>query len=379
MKNLRKLVIASFMLVIAFVAVVSSTYAWFTGGNTATISDITIGVVDAEKSMLISKDGQTWSRSIAVNPVGKITPTTLRSSGGMAFQELDWDEDAQHNLIPVYNSASALKEKGFGNVDEEGFEQVSDVTSANFANYGRKLYVKNDSDEYVVATEYAENTSYYIDHSEDKGFVQFDIYFQITVLEANEWATTKINMDIEDLHAYKGQTAQASEVENKEAASCFRLAVVETGTAQNQTATLKQITEYNPTDTDGVYGAGDQFGLGNAWFKMLKDYQDANASFTQALAKEESATVYSLAADYADASSKAVANGGKLVALNYETGNYEYVLDTSANNAFVSETADGLTRTYKITVYVWMEGWDGDNINASSNVRYIFDLKFQAQ
>lgn len=53
MKNLKKLMIASFMLVVAFVALVSSTYAWFSQSNTATVTGIELTAV-AEGNLVVN-------------------------------------------------------------------------------------------------------------------------------------------------------------------------------------------------------------------------------------------------------------------------------------------------------------------------------------
>lgn len=56
MKNMKKLIISAFMLVIAFMALVSSTYAWFTSSDVATVSNIQISTVSADNLLIAYKD-----------------------------------------------------------------------------------------------------------------------------------------------------------------------------------------------------------------------------------------------------------------------------------------------------------------------------------
>ena len=56
MKNMKKLLVSAFMLMIAFVALVTSTYAWFTNSEVATVSNIQISTVSADNLLVAYKD-----------------------------------------------------------------------------------------------------------------------------------------------------------------------------------------------------------------------------------------------------------------------------------------------------------------------------------
>ena len=158
MKNLKKLVIASFMLVIAFVAVVSSTYAWFTQGTTAEINDIQIGVVDANKAMLVSTDGTNWSKEIELNYNGKLTPATVMNftSGELKFQQLSLGNNPLEDSVAL--PVSNLEEPEVVAEGAEGYDQY--------------LLDKAAYDDAVKTV---------------GGYVKVELYFQVTVNAITDW------------------------------------------------------------------------------------------------------------------------------------------------------------------------------------------------
>ena len=188
MKNLKKLVIASFMLVIAFVAVVSSTYAWFTRGTDAKVNDITISVVDAQKSLLIGRENGVWSRNVTVDPVGKMTPVTLVSGNSgttvTRFDQLKWSDA----LVPSLEPAEVLKE-GAENAEYIAADATFDAQTVYYTRSGSGT----SASPYVYAeaegiTEFAANTDYFVKNPAyvAEGYIKFDLYFQITVQEGRQ-------------------------------------------------------------------------------------------------------------------------------------------------------------------------------------------------
>jgi hypothetical protein len=108
MKNSKKLIIASLMLVFAFVAVVSSTFAWFTMQQQAEVEEITLNVATAGTDLQISTDGTegSYGYSITLGEItGKLAPVTFDDSDdtfkGLAFDETD--------TFFVYENAVAVK------------------------------------------------------------------------------------------------------------------------------------------------------------------------------------------------------------------------------------------------------------------------------
>ena len=381
MKNLRKLVIASFMLVIAFVAVVSSTYAWFTRGTDATVSQIEIGVVDANKSILISKDNNTWVRELDLNFAGKITPTTIEATnsgteqapvyGLPTFKQIIWS----NTLVPSYAAANPLPDK-----DLASYEQYEVATEYDDSvNYYTR---SGEAGSYVytgvsVANATAFNAGTFYTNKEDLvGYITFDLYFQLTVANPSDWDGTYLHMDLTGLDALNFDAqGDLTETHNNDAVSSFRMAVAYNGA-------LATILEQQVADTDdqtagdqpdGRYGSGRQFDINNAWMKKMENSfvapNDAQNATHYVLNETTEQAVYSLTKTHDTATG---------------ADHYEYDLsipasDTAAADGCVYVSGDGLTRTYKLTVYVWMEGWDGDNVNAAARCQYQFGLSFRAE
>ena len=383
MKNLKKLVIASFMLVIAFVAVVSSTYAWFTRGTDAKVNDITISVVDAQKSLLIGRANGVWSRNVTVDPVGKMTPVTLvsKTNGTQVdkFSQLVWSDD----LVPTMPDAKKLNETQ-DNIEQ--YIQAGETFAVNTTYYSRTgegteaspyVYAPAEpqptSENYNATGLYVVNPQYV-----GEGYIQFDLYFQITVDKPTDWSSTYIEMNITGLRAWDYNNNVLTETNNERAMSSFRLAV-----AEGNSGILAAIVQGKGAGMTGVYGEGDQFKAPNGWLEMLNNSAiNANDAIIEDVAAAES-----VPAHYALTHKDAASIDANLLA-DYDTsgdatGNptYEYTMHCldNDNNATIAGSDSDLTKTFKITIYVWMEGWDGDNINAAANCQYKFGLSFRAR
>ena len=387
MKNLKKLVIASFMLVIAFVAVVSSTYAWFTQGQDAKVTEISIGVVDANKALLISKDNASWSRNLGFGYDGKITPVTMQATAGEnstyntpVFKEIVWSEQ----LVPSYANASPVADKTIA-----GYERYT-VASSFDAN--AKYYAKSTNDQNedvytletnVTADNFAQGT-HYLDKADNAGYIQMELYFQIIVSKASDWTNSHLYMDLTDLHAYNIVNNAVDETSiNHEAESSFRMAVVYDG---NIVKVLKTADEtvgegQSAVTYDGAYGSGKQFDKDSGWMKKMEGI------FVQA-DNAQAPTKFQLIAPQAVYGKEANYNPALGDASNVANYDYDLVIPTTEtvaqtpdllNDGCVYISTDGLTRTYHLTLLVWMEGWDGDNTNAAASCQYRFALSFRAQ
>ena len=341
MKNLKKLVIASFMLVIAFVAVVSSTYAWFTASSSAKVNDISIEVVDADYSILISKNGYetvpTWGSSVSFAFNGKVKPVTLVDGQTREFKSL------------------AIAE---GDTLRVNYENAEILPGSN-----------------VVTTTATE------------GYIVFDLWFQVDAANDETLNGKKIVLDVTGLKAYmwdktlnEGQ-GDWSTTSNDLAVSSFRLAAASVSGVPAQgenesTEAVGAILDHpvqgtraaTSPDVVGTYGVGQQFVLSNSWMDIYKA-----SSLTQ-YNDETNPQNYKLVAE--DTTSKGAVNIDETVATADGThGEVEIPLVTVLNG---STTVTNQTRGYAhIRVYVWMEGWDGDCINAAAGCKYVFVLKFQ--
>lgn len=110
MKSTKKLIIAAFMLVFAFVAAVSSTFAWFTLQNEVDVNEITLNVGSAGKDLQISSTGNegTWGYAVTLGTIdGVLTPVTYdATSRSEGFKQLVLDSST--NSYFVYEDASSF-------------------------------------------------------------------------------------------------------------------------------------------------------------------------------------------------------------------------------------------------------------------------------
>lgn len=335
MKNLRKLVIASFMLVIAFVAVVSSTYAWFTASSDATVKDIQIEVVDASNSLLVSTDGENWGKEIDVQFVGKFTPVTaVTGENGIEFRELRTDK----NLKPYDVAATLLDKSGAANAD-----------------------------------------------TTKKGYLKFDLWIQLDAKDAATFDADKISIDLTNLHAFAAKsnnqfitdTTDENYKENAFAVSSFRIYFENQDVQGRNTMIEGQGT--------GTYGFGDQFdGNKNAWMslyaspahaaELAENHSDATEvsgkTYGPYVTAPESGSTYTLA-DQDPIHTGTVVN-------NTAADQFEKTIE-KADFLAANITNNGASGRIHLVVYVWMEGWDGDNVNAASGCLYSFGLNLEVE
>lgn len=88
--NFKKATLSALlMLIVAVISLTGVTYAWFTSGNEAQVSDIKVSISDAEGGLLISTDNKTWSTSVVYDGLNTLEPVstvgTLAEDGDMKF------------------------------------------------------------------------------------------------------------------------------------------------------------------------------------------------------------------------------------------------------------------------------------------------------
>ena len=324
MKNLKKLVIASFMLVIAFVAVVSSTYAWFTTSDEAKVNEITIGVVDASAALLISEDGNRWSSTVDVmdNIKGKFTPVTLTGT-------------------------------------------VSDPI------------IKQLNGNYVYGTDSVYNL-YNGANENGKGYLAFDLYFRVEISSGLQFENFDIAMNIIDLQAgIPGDETGDPWTPNISAKSSFRLAVAE------YTANGSEIKAIAEGEGNGRYNSGNQFEATNPWMELYAGIGTNKLVQPIEEVSDETTTItgYKLVTD-ADVAMCEPADvttpvNGALTKVISDGDEYRFhCANVSHSTSLDDIQTNDIQGFVKIRIYVWMEGWDGDNMNDAASCQYAFKLQF---
>lgn len=110
MKSFRKLILAGVMLVFALVAVVSSTYAWFTTQTEAEVKNIELGAAASGKDLQVSTDGTNWGYIVDLADLtgtAKLAPVTF-SKTDKTFNKIVIDSTEANKNKFKYDTASAL-------------------------------------------------------------------------------------------------------------------------------------------------------------------------------------------------------------------------------------------------------------------------------
>jgi len=213
MKNLKKLILSGILLVVALVAAVSSTLAWFTMQQDASVNDMELGAASEGLDLQISTDNTNWGYVVTVaSPNGALLKPTTFDKSGTAFKELAFDTDAT-------------------NEDKNKFKYVDTTAIEPGATTG-------------------------------EGYLTFDLYFKSS------------NENIKNLYLNITESLLNTDLENKTILSTVRMMFIvqedtssSSLTAYDSTNTLIYEPNYEETST---YGNG-------AYFLQANNYIAANA------------------------------------------------------------------------------------------------------
>ena len=123
MKNTKKLLIATIMLVFAFVAAVSSTFAWFTMQQEAEVSNLELQAAAAGTDLQVSLTGEDGSYGYTVSLAttgAKLVPVTYDKSDNK-FYQLAIDTAAANKGKYMYEEATAIAPGTAEGADNEGY------------------------------------------------------------------------------------------------------------------------------------------------------------------------------------------------------------------------------------------------------------------
>lgn len=124
MKNTKKLLIATIMLVFAFVAAVSSTFAWFTMQQEAEVSNLELQAAAAGTDLQVSLTGEDGSYGYTVSLAttgAKLVPVTYDKLDNK-FYQLTIDDTAGANKGKYkYEEATAIAPGTAEGADNEGY------------------------------------------------------------------------------------------------------------------------------------------------------------------------------------------------------------------------------------------------------------------
>ena len=309
----RAFAMAMVMLMLTTVALTSSTFAWFTMGNSADVEAMELRVQSIE-GIEISANAETWTGYL---------------EGEDFFGEAFVDDDsyvadryaAYEGNTNIYPSALTPVSSAFQSAD----------TSTGFANFYKSAIDGGATTADVSA----------VVQNAEAGFVAFDLFFKI----ANETGAEQV--------IYFDESTFTDGSEEQKAPSALRVAFTPLGTVET-TAEPAAATALNSfTASKTVSYEVDS----------LTRSEDATNNGFSAGAQQ---TKYLSST----ATGVAVSNG---ILDTGNTINGTAVTDQSAASDKCFTLPAGIT---KVRVYIWMEGQDVDCVNSVAGSSLIADLKF---
>ena len=331
MKLTKKLFIAIMTMALLVVTFTTSTFAWFTLGSTGTVEPLSVDVTTGT-GMEISKDGKSWKNKIQLVDPSDITNldfTAVTSFNGKDFY------DAEDGALTGANAAANKKyyeatfyvriSKGDSSDSTKHLNGVY-LTAVNATNSGTKSWVSDVTLEKEVSgvntlTQYNSKTI------EEGKTYQFD------ALNAAKISFAKVardnNADVETVtkvYAYEDSTTTWGSVP---AAADINNGTVEAGLA------------WDYADAKGyVINAAAQPGQNSfPTYLTNADIEAANAESGATTTDRDKAQVLA----YDDFDNFASINVDLGAGLSGDDTNYVYA---------------------KVTIRIWLEGWDADCINA---------------
>lgn len=304
MKSIKKLIMASLMLVLAFVGVVASTFAWFTMQNQVDVDDIQLNVGTAGFDLQVSFDDENYGYTLALPTLSEdftFIPTTYQTT----FKHLVLDTNSES---PTYGQYI--------------YEAISPLT-------------------YNATTEVWDGTV------ADTSYITFDLYFT-----SSEATPLLIKFDVT---TFEAALTDSLGVANALSKGAFRVMFEEDGPETSLVNIFEPFYAAAYDNDENLFGT---FGLGE-FYKKDRGFI-ANQAFDNFLLRTE---VDPFPYDFST--------------INLEE---HYQLDTSEVTAYTSvnsqdaeaavgdisgefihiATTGGSNVSTKVTVTIWLEGWDGD-------------------
>ncbi len=341
MKLTKKLFMAIMTLALVVVTLSASTFAWFTLGSTGTVEPITVNVTSGT-GMEISKDGKSWRNKIQLPPERAIDFTAVTSFDGKSFYD-------------TFEGALILK--------NEGLENEEDDRAANVKYYEQTFYVrvtKGEENKHLNGVFLDTVTG--VNGSASKDWIA-DVSLGTTsenVFTPTQYGTKTVvegtTLQFDALDAAKISFAKVA----SNAETVTKVYAFESETAWGSVPTLVDVDHDNNTETAAVKGINSGLAYDYAEAKgfqtaYAQPYNASATSFPEYIGKTE------VDAAHDETGTTTTARNAAQVLAYADFGAFSTIGVTLDQGA----TADDTNYVYaKVTVRIWLEGWDADCINA---------------
>ena len=316
MKSTKKLLMATLMLVVAFVAATSATFAWFTMRQEAAVTNIQLQAATYGEDLQIALEDET---------------------------ELKWGYNV--TLPALYGELSPVT---FDKTEREFYTLEVDETTYKFKQVQTTENVYNGTSGAPV-----------------NGFLEFDLWFRTTNTEVDT-----LNFNVKSLFT-------TTEPNEAEVLDTLRVMFIPTATASGyagfedgETLVLENQTAAN----SGTYGTGDYFVKDNKFIAAEAfKYTAGNYPFQIAEPASEYGFLKETGGEFVLDDSDAYQLDDTFVYYSKYTttlvpadGNVLKIANFSSNAAL------------RVRVVIWIEGWDGDTTNNAALQNFVAGLKFSA-
>ena len=339
MKLTKKLFMSIMTLALVVVTLSASTFAWFTLGNDATIDKVQVNVTTGT-GMEISRDGKSWKNKIQLAPSDGVDFRAVTSFDGKTFF------DTEVGAI----DATSLKY-----YEEVFYVRVTKANANSFNGVSLiEVNAENEKDYSVAENKWLADVSLGTGEGDQ---------FAATTYTFGEHSDTIVEGTSKTFDALNA--VKVSFESSKENGS-LKVYSHETATSWGTVPTIVDFDDDNDSETAAIkiinsglsydYAEAKEYDTDNAqpyncnasaFPTYLTPAQVAAAkgtAQTPATAEQQAATFILTANDDFFTAAQAVANGGIL-----------YGVVTTADDNYIYA---------KVTVRIWLEGWDADCINA---------------
>ena len=337
MKLTKKLFMSIMTLALVVVTLSASTFAWFTLGNDATIDKVQVNVTTGT-GMEISRDGKSWKNKIQLAPSDGVDFRAVTSFDGKTF--FDTEVGAITAASLKYYEEVFYVRVTKANANSNSFNGVSliEVNAENEKNYtvDENKWLADVSLGTGEGDQFAATTYTYGEHSDtivEGTSKTFDALNAIKV----SFESAKANGSLK-VYAHETATSWGT--------------VPEIGDVAHESTTRKEINsglsydyaEAKEYDTDNAQPYNCNASAFPTYLTPAQVAAAKGTAETPATAEQKAATFILDADDDFFTAAQAVAENGIL-----------YNIVTTADDNYIYA---------KVTVRIWLEGWDADCINA---------------
>lgn len=369
MKNARKLFTASIMLLVAFFAVVTATYAWFTVQTTPEIGNINFGVTEGEGVYFsLDPDELGWSNNLTGDEIydylGLYSEVNSKRTYKYTFKPVS-PSATENGFIATFHKLQLELKPEFG----QNQYQLADVTSEIPSSAATK-------------SQYLENTT-----TTAAGYLAFNLYFK---------SVKPVDLYLYGAKVYTDLSVEDETVRSINAAAAKMARIGFVPEVDDETTAKQRVLRiFNPSTYSISSDASSRSAIGGGAFyakanveKLFRDMINKKENNFLKLNNPEQDEYYTFG-DHPSVvnMSSAIQNSYNMNLLRGTfTVDGDSHVDSQTNEhgqpiisipAWNGENIDANGTNYVyVTIYLWLEGWDNNSVDAAQNGEFQLDFKF---